>query len=483
MSEFEHQNMNQNLNQYNRRDQNGIIGPNPVGKVPEYNFWAEQMQGGAYSSYNPNTNSWEYGVDATDRNGKKNKKQGTGKKTLLFILKGLCFGVIAAASFVFFQQAYYYINPEAVNENSISNGDDSGFTLPTKQYKLEVTKPGVAKVQLKSVISDVVNDTMPAIVSISSISSQPDIWFGQEYSQPMESSGSGIIVGKDEKELLIATNNHVVEGTEDITVTFIDGTVATAVIKGTDATADLAVITVDISGLKKATLDTIEVAKLGNSDAAKVGEMSIAIGNALGYGQSVTVGYISAKDREVEVSDGYQSQNMVLLQTDAAINPGNSGGALLNVNGEVIGINTVKYASNEVEGMGYAIPITRATPIINELMNRELLKEDEQGFLGIACTDVTEDVSEALNMPIGVYVSSVVEDSGSAKAGLIKGDIITHVNDIEITSSTQLREYVNSLRIGTEVKITFMRSTEGSYKENTASVILAGNPELKDNVE
>jgi len=470
MEEFD----NQNRNDGNNRTDNDRSRPNPIGKVPEYNFWAEQMPAGAYPNYNPNGNMWENKPNETKNNRKK------GGKALKFVLRALCFGIIASLSFIGFQKVYYHLNPEAVGYNLTLNtqNDNQVFDLPSNDYKIEATKPGTIKTKSKSAISDVVNNTMASIVSINSTSTDSNVWFGQEYSQPMEASGSGIVVGKNENELLIATNNHVVAGTQKITVTFIDGKEAEAVVKGTDASADLAVITVDISQLEQETLNDIQIAKLGNSDQAKVGEMTIAIGNALGYGQSVTVGYISAKDREVEVSDGYESKTMILLQTDAAINPGNSGGALLNANGEVIGINTVKYASNEVEGMGYAIPISRATPIINELMNRELLKAEEQGFLGITGNDVTEDVAESYNMPIGVYIYEVSENAAADKAGLLKGDVITYVNDIEVTSITQLRDYVNSLRAGTEVKITYMRSMDGTYKENVANVTLEANPTL-----
>lgn len=222
----------------------------------------------------------------------------------------------------------------------------------------------------------------------------------------------------------------LLEGADPIKVKFIDGTEATAIIKGTDAVADTAVISIDLSTIKDATLSTIKVAKLGDSKSVKVGEMAIAIGNALGYGQSTTVGYISAKDRKVKLED----KTMVLLQTDAAINPGNSGGALLNLNGEVIGINTVKYASSEVEGMGFAIPISRALPIINELKNREILKDTEKGYLGVYIEDVTEDIASTYNWPVGVYVKSTVEGGSAEKAGIIAGDIITKVNDTEITA-------------------------------------------------
>ena len=367
---------------------------------------------------------------------------------------------------------YLTINPDAASKTIIGELGDN------YNYEVGYTKGGAIKTVSETAVSNIAKDTLPAIVSINSTSSQPTNWFGQSIDQEVEGSGSGIIVGKDEKELLIATNNHVVEGTKSITVTFADGSKAPAVIKGTDPVADLAVVTVDITKLEDATLKAITVAKLGNSDDVKVGEMAIAIGNALGYGQSVTVGYVSAKDRKVEVSDGYNSKTMVLLQTDAAINPGNSGGALINMEGEVIGINTVKYASSEVEGMGYAIPITKATPIITELMSREVLSEAEQGYLGITGNDVTEDVAAYYNMPVGVYINEAVEGGAANKAGLKTDDIITKADDIEISSISQLKEYVNSLRVGSKVKITYMRNADGTYKEAQVTVTLGKNPSL-----
>jgi serine protease Do len=427
---------------------------------------------------NSNPNAWNNG-NANPVKKVKEKKPRNGKtnKVLSFVGKAACFGLIAAIGFFGFQSIYGRINPDAATNNIISLTD-------TKDYEIGFTETGAIKTVDKNAVSEVAKNTLPAIVSINSTSTQSTEWFGQVYDQPVEGSGSGIIVGENDNELLIATNNHVVEGATEIEVTFADGSIAAAIIKGTDVTADLAVITVDISTVKQETLDVITVAKLGNSDEVKVGEMAIAIGNALGSGQSVTVGYVSAKDREVEISDGYDSKTMVLLQTDAAINPGNSGGALLNVNGEVIGINTVKYASYEVEGMGYAIPISKATPIITELMNREVLKESEQGYLGILSNnDVTEEISSFYNMPIGVYVNEVTEGGAAMKAGLKSGDIITGADDIDITSITQLRDYVNSKRVGTEVKITYSRNLNGVYEESTVTVTLGQNPNLNSGDE
>jgi serine protease Do len=463
-------------------NQSNTNGSNPNGSNPNYSNLNGSNPNYSYSNYDPNTNSWNYGNNPSGIPGNKPKKERKPmNKGVKFMLKAVCFGVIAGLSFVGFGQFYYVINPEAASSKLISNLRQE--ELIEAKYEIGYTSGGDIKREDRSTISQIVDQTMPSIVSINSTVTQTTDWFGQPYSQEVEGSGSGFIVGKNEKELLIATNNHVVEGTDKIKVTFIDGTQADAVIKGTDAKADLAVVCVDIVAMEKSTLDTIEVAKLGNSDQVKVGQMSIAIGNALGYGQSVTVGYISAKDREVEISDGYTTNKMILLQTDAAINPGNSGGALLNVNGEVIAINTVKYASNEVEGMGYAIPISRAIPIINELMSREILLEEEQGYLGIVGNAVTEDVASYYNMPIGVFVNELAKGGSAEKAGILPGDIITKADEIEITSITQLRDYVNSKRIGTEVTITYMRKSSSEYKEGKLTVTLGKNPNLESTQE
>ncbi len=445
-------------------------------RVPEYSFWAEQMSGrNAYQDSAPRPNAWEYGHVGLPTVGTEIPKKKKFK-TLRSVLKAACFGVLAAASFIGILTIYNKINPEAEKDNTFILGSGNNEDYGEVHLTIGSTEKGTVQKTTGEVVSNMVDATMPSIVSITSVSTQTDYWFGQEYSS--EGSGSGIIVGKNEKELLVATNNHVVEGADQIKVTFIDGKEVNAVIKGTDSAADLAVVTVDISNMEKGTLDAIKIAKLGNSDDVKVGEMAVAIGNALGYGQSVTVGYVSAKDRKVEVSDSYSYKTMVLLQTDAAINPGNSGGALLNVDGEVIGINTVKYTSDAVEGMGYAIPISRATPIINDLMSREILATQDQGFLGVTPTDVTEEVSKMYNIPVGVFLSEVMADGAAAKAGLLPGDIVTKVNDKEITSSTQLREMVSSIKAGTDITVTYMRGEDGSYKEHILTVTLGSRSEI-----
>jgi len=461
--------------------------PNPAGGYQQsYSYSYNSQPGSGYQqnqynsgqySYNNTGNTYGNYYNQYNNNGnkpaKKVKKPKRFVRLIQFAAKALCFGLIAAASFIGFQKLYSVIYPEKSVERVLDVLDNS-----SSGYEISYTKPASITVSDISIVSDVIEKNLPSIVSITSVTRQ-NSWFGQSYEVP--GSGSGIIVGRTEKEILVATNNHVVQGAGLITITFVDGNEANAIIKGSDVAADLAVVALDIADIPKETLDKITVAKLGNSDEVKVGELAIAIGNALGYGQSVTVGYISAKDREVEVSDGYlKTKKMILLQTDAAINPGNSGGALLNSKGEVIGINSVKYAKEEVEGMGFAIPISTAIPIINELMSREILSEHEQGFLGIGGVDVTEDISEAYNMPVGVYVSELVEGGPAQKAGLQPGDIIIKVDEIKITSVSQLREYVNSKRVGTNVKVTYMRYENGQYKENTVTATLGKNPNLSE---
>ncbi len=499
-------NVNQNNASQNNINQNNVNQNNSNQREggSAYSFWAEQIaassqsqsgpayqngqfnnfygdKGGFSQNNNPYNNYQNNGYEVPTDNKKQKKPKGHKflKNAIKFVAGAAVFGVIAGACFIGFNLAYYRINPDAAPISiKIGDGDGlaGGFKLNLSSAleegkQIEATEVSEGNIQQKTDISGVVENTMPSIVTIATTYTQSYDWFGQQFDQQNEGGGSGIIVGKNDKELLIATNNHVVEGANPIKVKFIDGTEATAIIKGTDAVADLAVISIDLSTIKPDTLSAIKVAKLGDSESVKVGEMAVAIGNALGYGQSTTVGYISAKDRTVELED----KTMVLLQTDAAINPGNSGGALLNLKGEVIGINTVKYASSEVEGMGFAIPISRAMPIINELMNREILADDEKGFLGVSIEDVTEDISKTYNWPVGVYVTGTTEGGSAEKAGIVKGDIITKVNDTEITAGTQLKEKITSYRAGTKVTVTVMRSSNGDFVEKQITVTLGKN--------
>lgn len=319
-------------------------------------------------------------------------------------------------------------------------------------------------------VSGVVENVMPSIVAIDTVVTEnvSDMW-GRNYQDESSGSGSGIIIGENKNQLLIVTNNHVIEGDNvSVTVTFSDESTATAIVKGAETSSDLAVLAVEKSTLSKETKNNIKIATLGDSDKSRVGDSAIAIGNALGYGQSVTVGYISAKDRKVAMEDS----SMELLQTDAAINPGNSGGALLNAAGEVIGINSLKYSSDEVEGMGYAIPITTAIPIINDLMNREQLDVSEQGYLGIRGQDVTEDNGSVYNMPAGIYIGDVTKGSPAEEAGLVVGMIITKVNDKSVITMEQLQETLTYTKAGTTVSITVQELENGEYTEKILEVTL-----------
>ena len=332
-------------------------------------------------------------------------------------------------------------------------------------------------------VSQVVEEAMPAVVAVAStaVYQMPDFGFGwffgggsQSYEVP--SSGSGIIIGENDTELLIVTNNHVVQDTVSLKITFVDDTAVDAAVKGTDPDTDLAVISVPMDQIPQETKEKIAVARLGDSDGLKVGQGVIAIGNALGYGQSVTVGYISALNREIKTSDG---NTRVLLQTDAAINPGNSGGALLNMKGEVIGINAAKYSSTEVEGIGYAIPVSGVQDILDELMNRKTrseVAEEKRGYLGIQGTTVDEDAAAAFGMPKGVYVYKILKDGAAADSQLREKDIITKLDGMTVKSMQELQKFLKGYESGETIELLVQRQEDGQYKEMQIPVTLTGLP-------
>lgn len=326
-------------------------------------------------------------------------------------------------------------------------------------------------------VAQIAENVMPSIVAINCTSYVTSSFFGQQYQQEQQGSGSGIIIGDNQDEVLIVTNNHVVEGEQSkVSVQFCDETTADATIKGTDPDSDLAVVAVKLSDLSSETKNNIKIATLGNSDETKVGEVAVAIGNALGYGQSVTVGYISAKDRTIEIEDS--ADTMKLLQTDAAINPGNSGGALINAKGEIIGINSAKYSATMVEGMGYAIPITDALPIIKALMNSEKV-ETQKAYFGIIGAAVDENASRLYNMPVGVYVKEITENSPAAQAGIQAGDIITKFDGNTVSSMEDLQKMIYSSKVGAQIKVTVQKYSRGSYTEREITVTL-GTTDDKD---
>lgn len=332
-------------------------------------------------------------------------------------------------------------------------------------------------------VSQVVEEAMPAVVAVAStaVYQMPDFGFGwffgggsQSYEVP--SSGSGIIIGENDTELLIVTNNHVVQDTVSLKITFVDDTAVDAAVKGTDPDTDLAVISVPLDQIPQETKEKIAVARLGDSDGLKVGQGVIAIGNALGYGQSVTVGYVSALNREIKTSDG---NARVLLQTDAAINPGNSGGALLNMKGEVIGINAAKYSSTEVEGIGYAIPVSGVQDILDELMNRKTrseVAEEKRGYLGIQGTTVDEDAAAAFGMPKGVYVYKILKDGAAADSQLREKDIITKLDGMTVKSMQELQKFLKGYETGETIELLVQRQEDGQYKEIQIPVTLTGLP-------
>ncbi|MBQ8030197.1 MAG: trypsin-like peptidase domain-containing protein [Butyrivibrio sp.] len=321
-------------------------------------------------------------------------------------------------------------------------------------------------------VTAVVEEVMPAMVMIHNNYTASASYFGYVQQEEATASGSGIIVGENDSELLIATNYHVIEGADSLEVIFNDDTTVEAVVKGTDSDMDLAVIAVMLDDIDDSTRDVIKIATLGDSTALKLGEPAIAIGNALGYGQSVTTGVISAVNRDVEISEG---TTQTFIQTDAAINPGNSGGALLNLQGEVIGINSNKIGGDTIEGMGYAIPISVAQPIIDKLMNevtRVKVSSEERGYIGISGVSVTTSVSEGYGIPLGVYVAEVTNGGGAQNAGIAKGDVIVEFDGQEITSMDDLQTRLQYYAAGTTVSVKVMRPSGQEYIEEEFSVTL-----------
>ena len=438
----------------------------------------------------------------------KQKKQssGFGKKVLAGLCCGLVFGVFAGIGFQAVDAAhdgftraksdFSAIVGNSSQDSALAEASGSGdaaedVLLPDSSSDVAEASSGSIKqtldnltpqTQTEAVVTDVtqvVKAVMPSVVSVSNTYVQRGTFFGQEYSSEAVSSGSGIIVGENDSELLIVTNYHVVESADTLSVQFVDEEQVQAQIKGTDADKDLAVLAVQLSDIKEDTLDQISIASLGSSDDLTVGEPVIAIGNALGYGQSVTTGVVSALNRPIAVTsqEGQtgDSQINTFIQTDAAINPGNSGGALLNTKGEVIGINSNKIGGSTVEGMGYAIPISDAKPIIEELMQKETrLKVDEanKGVLGITGVNVEAQYSEVYGIPMGGYVSSVTDNSGAAAAGLVRGDIITAINGETVETMEELKEEMNYYQAGDVVTLTIMQGSPTGYQSKDVQVTL-----------
>jgi serine protease Do len=409
----------------------------------------------------------------------ENKKMGLGQKIMLSISLGLFFGIFAGIGFAGVQQAAGAMQKAStkVEAEAETQADTAaaGIQEGTASAAQQATT-NVVYTSAETSVTDIVKEVMPAMVSIINNYTEESSFWGQIYKEQKSSSGSGIIVAENDEELLIVTNQHVVEDAEQLLVTLIDDTQVEAKIKGEDADMDLAVIAIQLEDLSSETKDAIAVATLGDSDNLVLGEQVIAIGNALGYGQSVTVGYISALDRQIELEDGSERS---FIQTDAAINPGNSGGALLNAAGEVIGINSNKIGGTSIEGMGYAIPITAASPIIADLMERQTrnkVDESEMGYIGISYQDVTDQIVKMYGMPKGVYVVSVAEGSGAEAAGIIRGDVITKFDGTKISSFSDLQDVLQYYAAGDTAKITVMRPENGEYVEYEVIVTLGERP-------
>ncbi len=441
-----------------------------------------------------------------NKDNRNDKIRKIAKKGLTFSLCAVLAGGLAAGSFEGVNKLAGWSGATTVE--AASNKDETTLTYAKSEKKdadasdskSDTGKDTGSTAKGSLDVSEIVSEALPSIVSITTKSVQEvQNYFGmygmygyapQQQEQEVEGSGSGIIVGKNDDELLIATNYHVVEGADTLSVAFTDGNAVEASVKGFDEERDLAVVSVSLDDVKDDTMDAISIAKIGSSDDLKVGEQVIAIGNALGYGQSVTTGIVSAKNRRMDsdnntVTDGSDdsSDGVNLIQTDAAINPGNSGGALLNMEGEVVGINSAKLASTEVEGMGYAIAISDVTDILQNLMNetsRDKLDDSEHGVLGIEGSSVSSEAVQMYGIPAGVFVKKVTEGGAADKAGLKANSVITEFNGKTVSSIDQLIEYLSYYEPDEEVELTVQVPHGTSYKEETVKVTLDENTDAGD---
>lgn len=481
--------------------------PNDYGKSSgsNYNYsrssYTTAEEGSGYRSVGSEYTQQRTGSAYADRSYipkepvKKTKKSGGAgaffKKLLAGVAVGVFFGISAGV-------AFYFVNL-ATGMADLSKGEAPIAAqeapqvieeeTPVVEEQVEVSDSGIETTSTQTIttvvtdVTEVVENVMPSVVSITNIYTETTSFWGQNFSSEAQSSGSGIIIGENETELLIVSNYHVVQDADTLKVQFINDEVFDAQVKGSDSNMDLAVIAVALADLDADTKEAISIAKMGDSESLKVGEPAIAIGNALGYGQSVTTGVISALDRQIEISeDGSTSGE--LIQTDAAINPGNSGGALLNVKGEVIGINSNKIGGSAIEGMGYAIPISSAQPIIENLMTKETkskVDEERKGYLGISGINVTNDVSQMYGMPEGVYVTQVYDGTAAKNAGMLNGDIITGFEGSTVGSMEDLQGYLEYYEVGESVEVTIMRASGGEYTEQTLTVILGEQAKTDDN--
>lgn len=452
---------------------------NPNGQNGYYSGQQHQQYYGNQNQYtNPYQQYDYYQGHGQNPNGNGNshhasKKHSYAKTTALVTAAALLFGVVSGGTMYGVNRAANTLLPYQSSQVNETIGQ-------TTQIPAANTSTTSSNGVVIEDVSAIVDATLPSVVSITNTQVyQSNTWFGQSQTYEVPSSGSGIIVGQNDSELLIVTNNHVVSDSEGLTVTFADESTADAAIKGTDSEADLAVIAVPLDKISADTKDKIKAATLGDSDSLKMGQGVIAIGNALGLGQSVTVGHVSALNREIKVDDATKT----VIQTDAAINPGNSGGALLNSKGEVIGINEAKYADTSVEGVGYAIPISKAKDIIDDLMTRTTkiaVSESEQGYLGIQLQNIDESMAKMYGMPQGVYVYKIMEDSAAAGSDLHEKDIITKLDGEKISNYADLAKLLTYYKSGDTVTLTVQSLVNGSYQEREVQLTLKQRPAESD---
>ena len=465
---------------------------------------AQQMSQGTDHYYNnnyqqPNQNAYSYGQTGYYQNDyrnadaeqskakvkkakkqrvKKSKAPKTSHNKRTFWKKGVAVVASAAVFGGVAGGAFYGIAGNQIKKlDALMNTTTEAASTTSAPTTESLSLTSTASVGNGMDVSTIAENVMPSVVAIniSAIVEQQGM-FGYTQQYEAEGSGSGIIIGENDSELLMVTNNHVVSDATTVNVTFADGESYEAQVKSTDSDTDLAIVVVKLSDIKESTMNQIKIATIGDSDSLKVGEQVVAIGNALGYGQSVTTGIVSAKDRT------NSTNTTPLIQTDAAINPGNSGGALLNMKGEVIGINSSKYSDTTVEGMGYAIPITAVQDRLDDLMNRqtrEKVSEEEKGYLGISCRTVSSDVSEAYGIPAGVLVAEVQSGSAAEKAGIKKNYVITKIDGQSISSAEELTEKLNYYKSGETVPITYEYMKNNEYTEKTVDVTLMDNPNTK----
>lgn len=457
---------------YKEQGTGGNSGRYDYGNDSHYsNSYSDSYNDNYSNTYNNNSNYYSNIPPEPDKRRRKRKNDdnnkngsGIGKKIAKLVASAAIFGLVAGTCFVGVSVVKDKFYPSTADKIETTSG--------TTSSKKETSSGSSSNSQN---VASVVNEVMPSVVSITStIQSSNYYGFG---TQESEGAGSGFIIAKTKDSLMIATNNHVVSDATTLTVGFVDDTTAKATVVGTDSSADLAVISVKIKDIKDSTASKIKVATLGSSDDLKVGEEVVAIGNALGYGQSVTTGVVSAKNREVSLTDG----TMNLLQTDAAINPGNSGGVLINMDGQVVGINNAKLEDTSVEGMGYAIPITTAKTILTDLMNAGSVSTKDAAFLGVVGRDINESYSSALGIPSGIYVSQVVSGSPAEKAGISAGDVIVKFEGNNVSTMSGLKEKLAIKKANTKVKITFKRANQsGTYEEKTVTVTLGKKSDFKN---